>query len=471
MCIRDRLRLPAVLGKLNSAEMERTMRDYRCAVTCVLYLLLAACVFAGCTGKQASSQPADPHSGIFDQADSPWPSFPIERVVADLVPFSQNGSQAIQKSSNATISGNNLILPGSTGQVEYGLFRFSTNGDPLLNVKISKSPPLSTSYYLGIANYETFRWQISGPFNTNENTIPLTGGNYNSPGNHFYVFVAVFGGPAVTLQGITLEVDSTLPTFGINGTVLEQGSPVAGVLMTLGGQAGGSTNTDAQGFYSFSGLPDGNYTITPSKSNTSFTPISQNVTINGGDQTGVNFTATTTPSGFTVSGKVLEGANGLAGVTLTLTPGNLSATSDAAGNYVINNVPNNGYTMLVEKTNYTFVPSSLNVLVNNANVTNPDITGTPQGVQVTYETGLGQIRQLVGVNGCKCSPCHVTQQDGSVRFNTYANITANGQGGQPVYDRIKVRAIDLGTMPPNSNKLTEPEKQLYLDWLAAGHPQ
>lgn len=74
---------------------------------------------------------------------------------------------------------------------------------------------------------------------------------------------------------------------GISGAV--SGSAAT---LTLSGDATGSTTTDANGNYVFSGLANGSYTVTPSQSGYTFSPPSASVTLNGASITGVNFTAT-----------------------------------------------------------------------------------------------------------------------------------------------------------------------------------
>ena len=59
----------------------------------------------------------------------------------------------------------------------------------------------------------------------------------------------------------------------------------------LTGPAAGTTTTNASGNYTFTGLPNGAYTVTPSESGFTFTPASQSVTLSSANQTGVNFTA------------------------------------------------------------------------------------------------------------------------------------------------------------------------------------
>jgi hypothetical protein len=82
------------------------------------------------------------------------------------------------------------------------------------------------------------------------------------------------------------------PTFSISGTI----SPTAGgvgATVLLSGAAGATTVTNSAGDYSFSGLANGSYSVTPSNAGFTFSPVSQNVTVNGADVVGANFTAAT----------------------------------------------------------------------------------------------------------------------------------------------------------------------------------
>jgi hypothetical protein len=79
--------------------------------------------------------------------------------------------------------------------------------------------------------------------------------------------------------------------YVVSGTVTSGGSALPGVTVNLMGAATQSTTTDGNGNYGFSGLSNGAYTITPSKTGYTFTPQSRNVNVNGADITGQNFTA------------------------------------------------------------------------------------------------------------------------------------------------------------------------------------
>ena len=79
---------------------------------------------------------------------------------------------------------------------------------------------------------------------------------------------------------------------------------------------------------------------------------------------------------YAISGAVLSGPNGLAGVTVNLTGGTTaSATTDASGNYSFK-VANGSYTAAPVKAGYTFTPASKPVTINNAESTGNYFTAT-----------------------------------------------------------------------------------------------
>ena len=78
-------------------------------------------------------------------------------------------------------------------------------------------------------------------------------------------------------------------TFSISGTV--SGDYFSSVIITLSGDSSKTTTTDISGNYSFSGLVNGSYTITPSQSGYTFNPTSRDITINGANGSGIIATA------------------------------------------------------------------------------------------------------------------------------------------------------------------------------------
>jgi fibronectin type 3 domain-containing protein len=79
-------------------------------------------------------------------------------------------------------------------------------------------------------------------------------------------------------------------SFSISGTI----SPAAGgsgTTVALSGATSATTTTDSAGNYTFTGLANGTYVVTPSHTGYTFTPSAQSVTVNGANVTAVNFSA------------------------------------------------------------------------------------------------------------------------------------------------------------------------------------
>src|SRR5207244_3363279 len=115
---------------------------------------------------------------------------------------------------------------------------------------------------------------------------------------------------------------------------------IAGVIVTLSGSSSGTTSTDSQGRYSFANLGGGgNYTVTPSSSNYSFSPANQ--TFNNLSVDGVtNFVGT--QSIVSIAGKVVDANNiGINSVTVALTKNGVAAgttQTNATGDYSFTNL-------------------------------------------------------------------------------------------------------------------------------------
>jgi hypothetical protein len=82
----------------------------------------------------------------------------------------------------------------------------------------------------------------------------------------------------VVISGADVTQDFTdSGAYGISGTIT--GAASSGLTVTLSGSMSATATTDALGNYSFTGLPNGSYTVTPSGASYNFTPASASVTI------------------------------------------------------------------------------------------------------------------------------------------------------------------------------------------------
>jgi len=171
-----------------------------------------------------------------------------------------------------------------------------------------------------------------------------------------------------------INFTATALTFGISGTI----SPVAGgsgATVTLSGTASATTTADGAGNYSFSGLANGTYTITPGHAGYTFNPSSKTATVNGTSVPGINFTATAQigPT-FSITGTISPITGG-SGSKVTLSgAAAATTTTDSAGNYIFSGLANGTYAVTPSHTGYTFTPSVQQAVVSGANVTGVNFT-------------------------------------------------------------------------------------------------
>ena len=179
--------------------------------------------------------------------DSLGNNFTSVAAVAAVTPttFSISGtvSGAIAHGVTITLTG---AATASTTTDTSGNYSFSG----LANGNYTVTPSLT--------NY-TFN-PVSTPVNVNGANVPNTN------------FVATLAGGS---------------TYSISGTVT--GTVPADVLITLSGDTTGTTFTNASGNYSFSGILNGIYTVTPSLTNYTFNPVSTAVKVNGANMPGIDF--------------------------------------------------------------------------------------------------------------------------------------------------------------------------------------
>ncbi len=185
-----------------------------------------------------------------------------------------------------------------------------------------------------------------------------------------------------------MNFTATAQTFSISGTI----SPAAGgsgSMVTLSGTTTATTTADGAGNYTFTGLANGTYAVTPSRAGYTFNPSSQAVTVNGANVTGLNFTAT--PQGgptFSISGAITPIAGG-SGATVTLTgPFPATTVTNTSGNYTFTGLANGTYTVTPTNTGYSFTPASQNVTINATNATGVNFTAT---VQLPHSVALAWI--------------------------------------------------------------------------------
>jgi hypothetical protein len=184
-------------------------------------------------------------------------------------------------------------------------------------------------------------------------------------------------------------------THSISGAIVGASE----VSVALSGAQSATTTTDSSGNYSFAGLADGSYTVTASKAGYTCSPASRDVTVNGADVTGQDFTAAATT--YSISGAV----TGASDVLVTFTsPGvdPVTTATDPLGQYSFAGLADGRtYTVTPSKDGYAFTPPSGEVTLAGQSVTGQDfqaslITFAVSGaVTELAEDGVA----LVGVSG------------------------------------------------------------------------
>ncbi|WP_242618229.1 DUF4082 domain-containing protein [Edaphobacter modestus] len=214
---------------------------------------------------------------------------------------------------------------------------------------------------------------LSGPSGTSS-TVADAAGNYrfNGLANGTYT-VTPTGASGVTFgpfsQNVTISgghvfginFTASQLTYSISGTI----SGVSGDPVVLSGASNAITTTDSLGNYTFTGLLNGSYTVTPGAVGYVINPSSQNVTVSGANVSSVNFTGSSLA--YSISGVITGGA----GAIVTLAgAANVTTTADSSGNFSFPGLTNGSYTVTPSRVGMVFNPASLAATVFGANVTN-----------------------------------------------------------------------------------------------------
>jgi hypothetical protein len=183
---------------------------------------------------------------------------------------------------------------------------------------------------------------------------------------------------SVTVSGGNVTVAAfaaTALTYSISGSITPSASG-SGATVTLGGAAVASTTADSSGNFSFSGLANGTYAVTPDKTGFAFSPTVQGVTITSANATGINFTVSTVSSTFSISGSITPSASG-SGATVTLGDAAVaSTTADSSGNFTFTGLADGNYTVMPSSSSATFSPANQSITVNGHNVAGVNFNAT-----------------------------------------------------------------------------------------------
>jgi len=308
----------------------------------------------------------------------------------------------------------------------------------------------------------------------------LANGSYTvTPSHTGYTFsptslTVTINGANVT-TGLSFTASAQTQTYSISGTI----SPTtggSGATVTLSGAASATTTANGSGAYTFSGLTNGTYILTPSHTGYTFSPASQNATVNGANVTGINFTAIvqTAPT-FSISGTISPTAGGSGASVVLSGLVTASTTTDSSGNYIFSGLANGNYAVTPSHTGYTFSPTSQSAPVNGANVTGINFTATAQTTP-TYSIS-GTVSPTAGGSGATvllsgpAAATTTTDSAGNYTFSGLANgaytVTPNNSGYtfSPVSQSVTINAANLTGV--NFTATAQQPHSVALTWIAS----
>ncbi|HMG76199.1 MAG TPA: DUF4214 domain-containing protein [Pyrinomonadaceae bacterium] len=179
---------------------------------------------------------------------------------------------ALQVDGKIVLAGAANLTTGSTG--DFGLARYNPSG--ALDSTFGAGGKVITDFG---GNVDIAR----GVVIQSDNRIVAAGSTINGPGTGDFALARYL---------------ATAQPSDVGGRILDtNGKPVEGVAIRMTGTQNRLTITDSQGNYRFDNVTiNGNYTVTPSRANFSFSPVSRSF-VHPGSHTDASFTATFTAAG------------------------------------------------------------------------------------------------------------------------------------------------------------------------------
>jgi parallel beta-helix repeat protein len=262
--------------------------------------------------------------------------------------------------STADLTGVNFaITKGSTPNVLSISGRISPAADGMATTVTLSGTSSAITSTDNVGSY-SFTGLGSGEYTV----TPRKNGFQFSPGSQRTTLSAV----SFTGVNFTASKDGST-TFSITGTINPAGNG-SGVTVTLSGSGAATAVTDSLGNFSFTGLPNGTYNVTPIKNGFTFSPSSQRATVSAADVSGVLFRASKSGSTtYSITGTITPAGNAGGATVILSGAAGASTVTDSRGNYSFTDLPSGSYTVTPSKNAFKFSPSSQSATIGAKNVT------------------------------------------------------------------------------------------------------
>lgn len=353
-----------------------------------------------------------------------------------------SGSTVADGSGNYTTNanladGSYTITPSLTGVTFTPTSQSATvSGANVTNVNFTATVPLSISGNVGLPGV-TVAWtgtasgsttsDGSGSFSTG--TI-LSAGSYTiTPSLSGYIFSPSSTPVTITSSNVTgVNFTPTLQLYSVSGNL---GIPQGTIFWT--GTSSGNVTADSSGnFNTGVVLANGSFVFTPSAPGTSFSPISQNVTVSSANVSNVNFVGAVF-SNF-ISGNVSINGIPLPNVAIAWTgPESDDTLSDGFGNWTTDTVLTPGaYNIVPSLSGYTFKPTSSTQVVTNQSIVGVQFQAVPTVTE--------------GVLPPPVNTIHAQYTGTPALVQSNINVPDNREGSSTVY--IPNEGIPITVTPP-----------------------
>jgi hypothetical protein len=331
---------------------------------------------AGATISYAGASTVTDISGAYSLPKAPLGTYQLSAAITGYIGQSQ--TVTVNPAATTTQAFSLVPLPGSIG----GVVSDARTGLPVAGATVSYTGGQAVTDSTGAYLLD----------NPGEGTFDVTA---DATGYTSQTRSVVVGAGQAASQSFAL---APAGVGGVTGQVIDAttGSPVVGATIS---HLGGSTTSDSDGMYTISGLPDGDTTLTASR--TGYTDQSAIVTVTSGDPANQDFQLVPRPG--SIGGVVTDSVTGLPIVGAAATYSGGATTTNASGGYSFAGVGEASYTVAVGAAGYTGQSAPISVGPGAAVVQNfalaplPGIvtgtvvdtaTGTPlSGVAVSYSGG------------------------------------------------------------------------------------
>jgi CSLREA domain-containing protein len=193
---------------------------------------------------------------------------------------SKSGYSFIPTSKVVSVSSSNVANVNFTGGFTVSGHIATSSGTAIPNVQVKLTKGGSTTTVIVATNSSGNFSFLAVPNGTYAITPTLSGTTFTPTSRTVTV-----NGAGVSGQNFT----GTASTFTISGRIAtSSGVQIPNVQVM---RTGSSTPvvTNSAGYYTFNGVPNGTYTITPTKAGMTFTPANKTVTVNSANVAGQNF--------------------------------------------------------------------------------------------------------------------------------------------------------------------------------------